>query len=212
MSNPMTTPEMAELSAASLRDAIAYARANDGVFPDGRGVKFVREVHINELEAVLNQLTTLRTDSAQLREKNEELLTEPKRLRAIIERERTAAMTWTERIGAAVRNHRGISQSRGPYEWDDDEYFKEFGAALDDIERALTRAVRDTNALSLADCPTTRAEVIAARTATPETATCGKPAASLNPRLGQSFACVLTASHNGGCAPGGVCYEPGRES
>lgn len=80
MSNPMTTPEMAELSAASLRDAIAYARANDGVFPDGRGVRFVREVHINELEAVLNQLETLRTDSAQLREKNEELLADKARI------------------------------------------------------------------------------------------------------------------------------------
>lgn len=44
--------------------------------------------------------------------------------------------------------------------------------------------------------------------ATPE-AQCGKSAASFIPRLGQSFACVLTAGHNGECAPGGVCFEHG---
>lgn len=38
---------------------------------------------------------------------------------------------------------------------------------------------------------------------------CGKPAASFIPRLGQSFACVLTAGHNGECAPGGTCFEHG---
>jgi hypothetical protein len=38
---------------------------------------------------------------------------------------------------------------------------------------------------------------------------CRQRAASLHPRLGLSYACVLTAGHNGECAPGGTCYEHG---
>lgn len=39
--------------------------------------------------------------------------------------------------------------------------------------------------------------------------TCGKFAASLSPRRGEYFACVLTASHNGPCLPGGTCFTHG---
>jgi hypothetical protein len=38
---------------------------------------------------------------------------------------------------------------------------------------------------------------------------CRQRAASLHPRLGLSYACVLTAGHNGECAPGGTCFEHG---
>jgi hypothetical protein len=38
---------------------------------------------------------------------------------------------------------------------------------------------------------------------------CNKPAATFRPRVGESFACVLTASHNGECAPGRTCCEHG---
>lgn len=85
------------------------------------------------------------------------------RLRATIERERTWSCEWINRVRAEIRKRRGISQSRGSYEWNDDAYMKEFGAALDAIEAALDKATRDTHARDLSDCPTTQAEVEAAR-------------------------------------------------
>jgi hypothetical protein len=45
--------------------------------------------------------------------------------------------------------------------------------------------------------------------ASEEPPACRQRAASLHPRLGLSYACVLTAGHNGECAPGGTCFEHG---
>ena len=92
-----------------------------------------------------------------------DLLAEVERLRGVIERERTWSNEWITRVRAEIRNRRGISQSRGSYEWDDDEYMKEFGAALDAIENGLDKATRDTNCRSWTDCPTTQEKVDAAR-------------------------------------------------
>lgn len=120
---------------------------------------------------------------------------EVKRLRAIIERERTAACEWIERLRRLVGSRELIASSRGPYEWDDDEYFKEFGSALDAISKALERAARDTHARDLSDCPTTQAEVEAARS---------ELAASVSPSsapdrdkygLRQSIASIARALH-----------------
>lgn len=38
---------------------------------------------------------------------------------------------------------------------------------------------------------------------------CGKPAASLIPRWGMSYACVLDKGHEGECQPGGNCFAHG---
>lgn len=38
---------------------------------------------------------------------------------------------------------------------------------------------------------------------------CGKHAASLVPRLGMYFPCVLDEGHKGDCAPGGTCVKHG---
>lgn len=95
-----------------------------------------------------------------------------KRRSAVIERERTRSDIWITRLRAAVNSHRGMSESRGSYTWDDDEYRKEFGRALDTIEKAVARAEVETGVRDRTDCPTTRAEVDAARaelsSATPE--------------------------------------------
>src|SRR5678815_2502735 len=48
----------------------------------------------------------------------------------------------------------------------------------------------------------------AARPSEPS-AKCGKPAASLIPRWGMSWACVLDKGHEGECAPGGNCIKHG---
>jgi hypothetical protein len=81
------------------------------------------------------------------------------RLKRIVERERNASATWLGRIRAEVNRRRVLSESRGPYEWDDAAYFKEFGTALDAIEAAVCKAVKDTGADNFSDCPTTTAEV-----------------------------------------------------
>jgi hypothetical protein len=96
------------------------------------------------------------------------MLDDAERLRGKLERERTWACTWIERMRAAIRSHCGNAESRGCYEWDDDEYRKEFARALDTISGALDRAERDTHARDWTDCPTTQAEVDAARAARPE--------------------------------------------
>jgi hypothetical protein len=39
---------------------------------------------------------------------------------------------------------------------------------------------------------------------------CDKPAASLNPRRGEYFSCVLLEGHEGECRPGGNCFKHGE--
>lgn len=90
------------------------------------------------------------------------------RLKAIIEHERSRAITWIDRIRCEVRRRRRISESRGPYEWDDEAYFKEFGSALDAIGKAVDKAEQETNARSWKDCPGTQAAVEAARALEPD--------------------------------------------
>lgn len=39
---------------------------------------------------------------------------------------------------------------------------------------------------------------------------CGKPAASLIPRWGMAYACVLKKGHKRSCRPGGTCVKHGK--
>ncbi len=94
-----------------------------------------------------------------------ETATEIKRLEAIIERERSAASRWIGRIRAEIGKRRDMTLSRGSYEWDDDEYRKEFGWALDALAGALDKAAKETNYRDLSDSPRTQDEVDAARAA-----------------------------------------------
>ena len=139
---------------AAERDVLERARAQLTILRDpimGDLADIVRDdcQIIHDLIVAVNAVTRERDD-------------ERKRLEAIIERERTWSVTWINRVQAEIRMRRLISQSRGPYEWDDDGYMEEFGAALDAIESALQKATRDTNCTDLSDCPTTGADVAAA--------------------------------------------------
>lgn len=84
------------------------------------------------------------------------------RMQAALERERTASAEWIDRIRSEIRRSRG-SVDRGCYAWDDDRYRAEFSQALDRLEAAIAKASKDTHATDLTDCPTTAAEVSAAR-------------------------------------------------
>lgn len=97
-------------------------------------------------------------DAALARERQD-----AERLRGVIERERTITAEWGHRIKAECSRWWGMATSRGSYEWDDDRYREEFSRALERITAAADRMLKDTNAHSWTDCPTTQAAVDAAR-------------------------------------------------
>lgn len=90
---------------------------------------------------------------------------EIRRLKAVIERQRTYAARWLDRIKAEIERWTEMAIGRGPYEWDDDRYRAEFGKALRAIRSASERAARDLKTLDFTDCPGTYGEVVAALSA-----------------------------------------------
>jgi len=85
------------------------------------------------------------------------------RLKAVIERQRTLAVEWGARFRESLNGYAWLEIGRGPYEWDDDEFHKEFGRARANLLGALDRMERDLKGRDFTDCPTTQAEVEAAR-------------------------------------------------
>lgn len=93
------------------------------------------------------------------------VLPEIKRLQAIIERERTKYAEVMTKIKHAVEQRDWLTEGRGPYEWNDDNWHKEFAAAGKEILEALTPL--EKIARDLSDCPTIQLEVDAARAYSP---------------------------------------------
>ncbi len=87
----------------------------------------------------------------------------PARLQAVIERERTAASHWLEAARKTLNSHRWVTHSRGSYEWDDTEFYKEAQHLFRALDMILDNAEKETKARSFEDCPTTQAEIEAAR-------------------------------------------------
>ena len=98
------------------------------------------------------------------REEQQRLTTleaENARLRAVVERDRSAVAAQLTAIKGAIAARRWLSEGRGSFAYDDETYQAEFGHALEEIEAAalpLTRIAGDWS-----DCPETRAKIIAAR-------------------------------------------------
>lgn len=105
-----------------------------------------------ELERVKGERDTARADA----------LRENARLRAVIERDRTGYSRMVTSLRAHATRWSGVASSRGPYEWDDDDYFKEFGRCLAELRTIADRAEKKTHANDWTDCPTTQAGVDAA--------------------------------------------------
>jgi hypothetical protein len=59
------------------------------------------------------------------------------RLQAIIERDRTAVARGTVAVRNAIKAREWLRLGRGSYEYDDDRWRDEFGAALEEIEEAM---------------------------------------------------------------------------
>src|SRR3546814_4400539 len=66
-------------------------------------------------------------------------------------------------ITNSIRGRRWICEGRGPYEWDDEEYQLEFGAALDEIETVLN--ILGIVSFDKTDCTREESRVVAARAA-----------------------------------------------
>lgn len=86
---------------------------------------------------------------------------EIKRLRRVIERDRSAVARVIEAINRELAGREWVREGRGPYEWDDDRYREEFGEALKGIRRAM-EPLREV-AQDMSDSPTDTEEVRAAR-------------------------------------------------
>lgn len=86
---------------------------------------------------------------------------ERKHLRSVFERDRSIVATALTGIKKAIRAHEWLRLGRGSYEYNDERWRDEFGAAIDGIESALEPL--KTLAGDWSDCPTDRAEIIAAR-------------------------------------------------
>lgn len=96
---------------------------------------------------------------------------EEKRLRAVIERDRTRAHVWIERLRAVLASYAWLKDGRGSYAWDDERYKSEFAVMHADLDRALTKAETELHVRDLSDCPETQAEAEAALAAAPQAET-----------------------------------------
>ncbi len=80
---------------------------------------------------------------------------------AVNERDRTKVSQALAAVDAAITARDWLREGRGPYEWDDDRYRDEFGAAVEEIKAAL-EALRGV-AQDFAHCPPTWAGILSAR-------------------------------------------------
>ncbi|MFC4255423.1 hypothetical protein GRI97_08280 [Altererythrobacter xixiisoli] len=85
------------------------------------------------------------------------------RLMHVIDRDRYIVAAVMTGIQAAINGRYWLSGGRGPYEYDDDRYQQEFGAALNEIEGAMQPL--GVVAFDKADCATGPAKVEAAKQA-----------------------------------------------
>jgi len=83
------------------------------------------------------------------------------RLQAIIERDRTEVARALVTTRKAIVLHEWLRLGRGSYEYDDDRWRDEFGAALNDIEAAI--APLKAIAANLSDSPLSADDIARAR-------------------------------------------------
>lgn len=91
------------------------------------------------------------------------------RLQAIIERDRTEVARGIVAVRDAIRAREWLRLGRGSYEYDDDRWRDEFGAAIEEIEAAV--APLKAVAGNLNDSPVSVEAIAAARALRPGLAT-----------------------------------------
>ena len=113
-------------------------------------------------EKIAAEIIATRATSASRAARIAELEAEVARLRMVIERDRSiVAMTLTE-IRKAIGGRQWLSEGgRGSYAYDDEDYQKEFGEALDEIAAAMQPLRR--LAADWQNCPTDPLDITIAR-------------------------------------------------
>lgn len=84
-------------------------------------------------------------------------------LEVALERDRSRVADIYRRAKAAICGHIWMMEGRGPYEWDDDDFRREFGAALKGFEVAID-PLREI-AKDWSNCPTKPRDIAIARAA-----------------------------------------------
>jgi len=131
---------------------IAYPWVEDGA----QACKLAREIELyarSRTAALEKQLAEAERENRELRAK----------YAAILERERTLVAEGVTAIKEAVQGREWLTEGRGPYEWNDDNWHKEFAAAAQEILAAIEPLVKV--AADWSNCPQTSEEVNAARAA-----------------------------------------------
>lgn len=160
------------------RDAIhATHNGYHGVGPvpasPAAAIKELLDCEQGQIDSLAEQVATLTAENAELRNSTDQLLLDKAklmrlridesadrdRMRLVIERDRTGFTEGLNRIRRELDSRRGMAESRGSYEWDDDAYRKEFSAALDAIAKEVTTAEEISHAHDLSDSARDAGEV-----------------------------------------------------
>lgn len=147
---------MAELAAKVVPDEAALVRAfEDNLLLRPRTIS--RQVSVAFLGTICPILSAFQARVEVADEEN-------KRLRGIIERDRSMVALHLEAIKRAIAGRRWLSEpGRGSFDYDDEQYQKEFGIALLEIEKPVDELKRI--AADLSDSPMAWADIVEARTA-----------------------------------------------
>jgi hypothetical protein len=128
----------------------------------------VREIEKHRKELIFENLR-LRAEIAKLTLLSDSQLANQERLAEelaaagnAMERDRTSLAAAVTGITKAIKMRDWLAESRGPYEWDDDRFYSEFSAALNEILQAI-EPLRKI-AADWTGCPKDAASVEAART------------------------------------------------
>jgi len=103
-----------------------------------------------------------------------------KRLEAIIERDRTQVAEGVTAIRDVLEGRDWLTEGRGPYEWNDDNWHKEFAYAAEEIRKAVEPLEKIAGDLS--NCTKKWEEIQAARVESPSTAADEKCDCDCHPR------------------------------
>lgn len=85
---------------------------------------------------------------AKIAEKDREI----ERLKDVLHRDQTGLAHALAQVTEKVKGYEWVTQSRGPYEWDDDEYRKEMGRMLDAIKKISTEGLEASGKLAHREC------------------------------------------------------------
>lgn len=124
----------------------------------------------SRITILLERVDALTLENGQLEGKYKivsDMLTEKMKridhLTHVVDRDRYVVAAGITAVESAVRARQWVLQGRGPYEWDDDDYRKEFGIWMEEVYRVMD--VLRKVSFDKTDCTTDETKIIAARNA-----------------------------------------------